>query len=80
MEEGVSGETIVTAANKTIQLSLNDLKGDKGKKVLGALSRNAPLVVIGRGTMETTNAVLEELRELKPRVEKIERRLAKIPA
>lgn len=57
-------ETIVTASNKTVQISLSELKGDKGKKILGALSRNAPLVVIGRGTMESTNAVLEELREL----------------
>lgn len=57
-------ETIVTAANKTIQLSLNDLKGDKGKTIFGPLSKNAPLVVVGRGEMEATNAVLEELREL----------------
>ena len=57
-------ETVVTAANKTLQLSLNDLKGEKGKAVLGPLSKNAPLVVVGRGEMESINAVLEELREL----------------
>jgi len=57
-------ETIVTAANKTLQLSLNDLKGEKGKAILGPLSKNAPLVVVGRGEMEAINAVLEELREL----------------
>ncbi|MCX7173648.1 MAG: rhodanese-like domain-containing protein [Proteobacteria bacterium] len=57
-------ETIVTASNKTLQISLSDLKGEHGKTILGPLSKNAPLVVIGRGTMESTNAVLEELREL----------------
>ena len=57
-------ETIVTASNKTLQISLNDLKGEKGKALFGPLSKNAPLVVVGRGDMEAINAVLEELREL----------------
>lgn len=56
--------TIVTASNKTVQLSLNDLKSDKGQTALGSLSRNAPLVVIGRGDLDAVNAALEELREL----------------
>lgn len=57
-------ETIVSASNKTIQLSLDELKGDKGKAILGQLSKNAPLVVIGRDGMDAVNATLEELREL----------------
>ncbi len=57
-------ETIVTGANKTVQMSFDDLKGDKGKKMLAALSKNAPVVVIERGNMEAVNAALEELREL----------------
>ncbi len=57
-------DTIVTANNKTIQLSLSDLKGARGKSIFGALSKNAPLVVIGRGDMDGVNAALEELREL----------------
>ena len=56
-------DTIVTANNKTVQLSVADLKGEKGQAALGALSKNAPLVVIGRGDMEAVNATLEELRE-----------------
>jgi rhodanese-related sulfurtransferase len=56
-------DTIVTANNKTVQLSLADLKGEKGQAALGTLSKNAPLVVIGRGDMEAVNATLEELRE-----------------
>ncbi len=57
-------DTIVSNGNKVLQLSLNDLKGDKGKNALGNLSKNAPIVVIERGNMEAVNAVLEELREL----------------
>lgn len=57
-------DTIVSATNKTVQLSFIDLNGAKGKDALGALSKNAPLVVIGRGDMEAVNAALEELREL----------------
>lgn len=57
-------ETIVTASNKTVQISLNDLKGEKGRSTLGALSKNSPMVVIGRGEMDTVNATLEELRDL----------------
>jgi rhodanese-related sulfurtransferase len=56
-------DTIVTANNKPVQLSLADLKGEKGQAALGTLSKNAPLVVIGRGDMEAVNATLEELRE-----------------
>jgi len=56
-------DTIVTASNKTVQLSMADLKGEKGQAALGTLSKNAPLVVIGRGDMEAVNATLEELRE-----------------
>lgn len=57
-------ETIVTASNKTIQISFDDLKGEKGKRILGALSKNAPLIVIGRGKMDAVNSTLEELRDL----------------
>jgi rhodanese-related sulfurtransferase len=56
--------TIATASSQTLQLSLNDLKGEKGKSALGTLSKNAPIVVIGRGDMDAVNATLEELREL----------------
>lgn len=56
-------DSIVTASNKLVQLSLNDLKGDKGQTALGTLSKNAPLVVIDRGDMAAVNAALEELRE-----------------
>lgn len=57
-------DTIVTANNKTVQLPIAELKGEKGQKLLGTLSRNATLVVIGRGDMEAVNAALEELREM----------------
>ena len=57
-------QTIVTAKNKTVQISLEELKGEKGKTLLAPLSKNAPLVVVGRGGMESVNAVLEELRDL----------------
>lgn len=57
-------DTIVSASNHTLQLSLDELMGDKGQAALGSLSRNAPLVVIGRGDMDAVNAALEELREL----------------
>lgn len=57
-------ETIVTATNKTLQIALSDLKGDKGKMLLDPLSKNAPVVVVGRGEMESIDAVLEVLREL----------------
>ncbi|WP_394756372.1 rhodanese-like domain-containing protein [Rhodoferax sp.] len=56
-------ESIVTESNKLVQLSLNDLKGDKGQTALATLSKNAPLVVIGRGDMAAVSATLEELRE-----------------
>ncbi|OGU04578.1 MAG: hypothetical protein A2075_10510 [Geobacteraceae bacterium GWC2_58_44] len=64
IDTAVGKETVVTASNKTIQISLDDLKGDKGKSLLAALSKNAPLVVIGRGEMDSVNSVLEELRDL----------------
>lgn len=57
-------ETIVTPSNKTIQISLDELKGDKGKTLLGGLSKNAPLIVIERDGMDAVKDVLEELREL----------------
>lgn len=60
----VGKETIVTASNTTIQISLGDLQGDKGKNLLAALSRNAPLVVVRRGDMDSVNSALEELRDL----------------
>lgn len=56
-------DSIVTASNQLLQLSLADLKGDKGQMALGALSKNAPLVVIDRGDMAAVNAALEDLRE-----------------
>lgn len=56
-------DSIVTASNQLVQLSINDLKGDKGQMALGTLSRNAPLVVIDRGDMAAVNAALEDLRE-----------------
>ena len=56
-------DTLVTPINRTVQLSLDDLKGDKGKALLADLSKNAPLVVLQRGDMQMVNAVMEELRE-----------------
>jgi rhodanese-related sulfurtransferase len=56
-------DSIVTDSNKLVQLSISDLKGDKGQTALGTLSKNAPIVVIGRGDMNAINATLEELRE-----------------
>lgn len=56
-------DSIVTASNKLVQLSISDLKGDKGQAALGTLSKNAPMVVIDRGDMTAVNAALEELRE-----------------
>lgn len=64
VDSAVGQETIVTASNQTVQLSLSDLKGDKGKALFADLSRNAPLVVIERNGMDDVNAVLEELRDL----------------
>lgn len=57
-------DTVVTSHNQTVQLDLADLKGAKGQAILGTLSRNAPLVVIGRGDMDAVNATLEELRDM----------------
>jgi|GEM_PF-1213320 len=57
-------ETIVTSANKTVQISMEDLKGSKGKALFGELSKNAPLVVIERDGMNAVNLVLEELRDM----------------
>lgn len=56
-------DSIVTASNKLVQLSISDLKGDKGEMALGTLSKNTPLVVIDRGDMAAVNAALEDLRE-----------------
>jgi len=64
IDTAVGKQTIVTAANKTVQISFEELKGAKGKSLLASLSKNAPLVVIGRGDMESVNAVLEELRDM----------------
>ncbi|MCK9387409.1 MAG: rhodanese-like domain-containing protein [Sulfuritalea sp.] len=64
IDTAVGQETIVTASNQTVQLSLPDIKGGKGKAVFAGLSRNAPLVVVERNGMDGVNAVLEELREL----------------
>ena len=64
VDSAVGKETIVTASNQTVQLSLSDLKGDRGKALLADLSRNAPLIVIERNGMDGVNAVLEELRDL----------------
>jgi rhodanese-related sulfurtransferase len=64
IDNAVGKETIVTASNKTVQISLDDLKGEKGKKLLGGLSKNALLVVIERASSNPANAVLEELRDL----------------
>ncbi|MBI5255908.1 MAG: rhodanese-like domain-containing protein [Burkholderiales bacterium] len=57
-------DTIVTAHNKTLALSLADLAGAKGQSLLGTLSRNAPIVVIDRGDMAAVAAAQEALREL----------------
>jgi rhodanese-related sulfurtransferase len=57
-------KTLVSAGNKTVQLSVDDLKAAKDQSLLGTLSRNAPLVVLARGNMDTVNAALEALREL----------------
>ena len=57
-------DTLVTTNNQTLQLSLADLKSDKGHALLEKLSRNAPLVVLERGDMNAVNAAMEELREL----------------
>ncbi len=55
--------TVVAPGVQTLQLSLKDLGADKGKALLAYLSRNAPLVVVGRGDLEAVNAALEELRD-----------------
>lgn len=60
----VGKETIVTPTNKTVQMSLDDLKGEKGKKLLRNISRNAPVLVVARADMAAVNEVLEELRYL----------------
>jgi rhodanese-related sulfurtransferase len=64
LDTTVGKDTVVTASNKTVVLSVSDLKGAKGQSVLGGLSKNAPVVVIGRGDMAAVNAAMEELREL----------------
>jgi rhodanese-related sulfurtransferase len=64
LDTSAGKETIVSSSNKTVQISMDELKGAKGKSVLADLSKNAPLVVIGRGDMEAVNATLDELREL----------------
>lgn len=56
-------ETIVTAKNTTVQLSLADLKGESAKKLFTGLSKNAPLVVINRNDMKVVDEALEELRD-----------------
>lgn len=55
--------TIVANGVQTLQLSLKELGADKGKALLADLSRNAPLVVVGRGDAQAVNAALEELRD-----------------
>lgn len=56
--------TLVTPNNQTVQLSMDALKSDKAKQLFAPLSRNAPIVVLGRGSMDAVNAALEELRDL----------------
>ncbi|ABD71333.1 Rhodanese-like [Rhodoferax ferrireducens T118] len=56
-------ETIVTESNKLVQLSISDFKGSPGQTALGTLSKNAPIIVVGRGDLDAVNATLEELRE-----------------
>lgn len=55
--------TIVANGVQTLQLSLKELAAANGKALLADLSRNAPLVVVGRGDAEAINAALEELRD-----------------
>lgn len=64
IETTVGKDSIVTANNTTVQLSVADLKGEKGRTALAQLSKNAPLVVVGRGDMDAVNAAMEELREM----------------
>lgn len=56
-------DTVSVASNKLVQLSLADLKSDKGHNALANLSKNAPIVVLDRGDMSLVNGVLEDLRE-----------------
>ena len=56
-------DSIAVASNKMLQLSMADLKGDKGHGALANLSKNAPIVVLDRGDMSQVNDVLEDLRE-----------------
>lgn len=55
-------KSLVAKNNTTVQISFNDLKGEKGKKLFGELSKNAPIVVLSRGDMTKVNNALEELR------------------
>ncbi len=55
--------TIIANGVQTLQMSLKELGAEKGKSLLADLSRNAPLVVVGRGDAEAVNAALEELRD-----------------
>jgi len=55
-------KTLVTDKNKTIQMKSKELSSDQGKKLLGELSKNTPIVVLSRGNMTKVNTTLEELR------------------
>lgn len=55
--------TVVASGVQTLQLGVKELGAETGKALLAELSRNAPLVVIGRGDAEAVNAALEELRD-----------------
>lgn len=73
LDTAVGKDSIANTDNQVLQLSLSDLKGAKGQSVLKDLSRNAPILVLDRGNMETVTSVLEQLREMDFR------RLAYIP-
>ncbi|GAB4212077.1 MAG: hypothetical protein Fur007_03660 [Rhodoferax sp.] len=65
LDTAVGQPTLVAAGNQTVQLSLADLQGERGKAILAELSRNAPLVVLERAKdRSATNNTLDALRDL----------------
>lgn len=63
LDTAVGQPTLVSGNNQTVQLSIDDLKGTKAQEVLGKLSRNAPLVLLERGSMATVVDAMDLLRE-----------------
>ena len=55
--------TLSLPGNTTVPLAVADIRSEAGQRLLGGLSRNAPIVVLSRGDMAQVNAALEELRD-----------------